>query len=397
MDAADHLRGHQDLYLKGSLARLETHYLYAPSFAVAFIPFLWVPSAAVAWSHTLFHIAAYPLLYFWWDRIFRKLELDRARESLAWLLPLWLVFSAFWGDLNYLNIYIPMALLGTLVIEAVLEERLGWSILWLSIILQIKPHWAFAAAVPLLLGHYRFFWKLALYTAGIYAAVIGLTILGVGPQYGWQQHRDYIHLLQRLRYDYPWREPHSGFMGYNHSIAQTVIYLAGVSTWSLRVVTLIKGAILLPLAVIGLRYLRTPGRRTPLEARRVGLLWAFALYMGMFIWLDVVWEVTLGIALFTYLITVVSGTKTKVWLWFIFLVYALADLWQMISYLALGDAVLFQNAYVVTDPNMYLPVVMLIILTFYAVLVVQLWKLAVPLVDKPAPSQLNVETAGVLR
>jgi len=151
LNAAKHLFTKQDLYLQGSLERLEDHYPYAPSFALVFVPFLWLSPVGVSVVHTLLHIVAYGIMYISWGRIFKRFNLDRAVRMLTWSLPVWLLFSSFWTDLGYLNIYIIMALLATLLIEAVLMERLGWSLLWLSIILQIKPHWTFALAVPLLL------------------------------------------------------------------------------------------------------------------------------------------------------------------------------------------------------------------------------------------------------
>ncbi|MEE8389807.1 MAG: hypothetical protein V3S14_03290, partial [Anaerolineae bacterium] len=144
IDAAEHLQNRQNLYPTSDQIEV---YQYAPSYALAFTPFLWLSPAAVAITHTLLHILAYSLLYIWWGRIFRRLNLEQASTMLAWTLPAWLIFSAFWSDLGYLNIYTIMALLGTLLIDAILGESLGWSLLWLSIILQIKPQWAFAAAV----------------------------------------------------------------------------------------------------------------------------------------------------------------------------------------------------------------------------------------------------------
>ncbi len=73
--------------------------------------------------------------------------------------------------LDVLNIYILLALQATLLIDAVLRERLGWALLWLSLILQTKPMWAFAAAVPLLLGRYRFFLRLVGGAVAIYVGV----------------------------------------------------------------------------------------------------------------------------------------------------------------------------------------------------------------------------------
>jgi len=67
---------------------------------------------------------------------------------LAWLLPVWLVFAQFWSDLGYLNVYVLMALLATLFIDALLDERLGWSLVWVSIILQIKPMCGLCPGAP---------------------------------------------------------------------------------------------------------------------------------------------------------------------------------------------------------------------------------------------------------
>ncbi len=198
MNAATHFQNRQDLYLKGSLKVLEEHYYYAPSFAMVFTPFLLLPSGAVFVIHTVVHIIAYVLLYIWWGRLFQRLGLERASEALVWTLPVWLLFSSFWTDLGYLNIYIIMALLGTWLIDAVLNRDLAWSVVWLSVILQIKPHWAFAAAVPLLLGQYRFFFKLIAWALVTYIVIVGITILAAGPTYGWQQHIDYVHFLSRL-------------------------------------------------------------------------------------------------------------------------------------------------------------------------------------------------------
>src|SRR5262245_7673410 len=106
--------------------------------------------------------------------------MPQANVILAWTLPVWLIFSGFWGDLGYLNIYILMALLATLLIDALLADDLLASVLWLSLILQTKPQWVFAAALPLLLGHYRFFFRLIGLAAVTYVGIAALTIAVVG-------------------------------------------------------------------------------------------------------------------------------------------------------------------------------------------------------------------------
>lgn len=76
-----------------------------------------------------------------------------------------------------LNIYILMALAATLFIDAVLEERLGWGIFWLGVIIfPIKPQWAFAAAIPLLLGRNKFFLRLMLGSILAYCLIAGATV-----------------------------------------------------------------------------------------------------------------------------------------------------------------------------------------------------------------------------
>jgi len=376
LDAANHFRLRQDLYPQGLLARLEELYQYAPSFALAFTAFLWLPAGAVAVVHTLLHIVAYVLLYVWWGRIFRRLGLKRANEMLAWTLPVWLVFSAFWSDLSYLNIYVLMALLGTLLIDAILDEHLGWSLLWLSIILQIKPQWTFAAFVPLLLGRRRFFLELVALTIVAYVTTVGVTILVAGPAYGWQQHVDYVQFLARLSRDFPWRGLDKGFLGYNHSIVQIVVYLLGVTPGTMHVATCVKVSLLVPLAVAALRHLSRPAGCVGRDVPQLGLDFAFALYLGAFIWLDMVWEVSLGIAVFTYLLATLEQRSARILVWAVFLPYALVDFWQLASFAVLGMDVIAPGLYILTDPSIYVPLVMIVLLTFYALLVRRLWVVA---------------------
>jgi hypothetical protein len=373
LDAGNHYRDHEDLYLQGSLEYLETHYLYAPIFALLFVPFTWIDPGITVIIHTLLHLIAYIVLYIWWDRIFSKLKLkdDCARDVLAWTLPVWLIFNGFWGDLYYLNIYIPMALVGTWFIEAIIDQRLGWSVFWLVLILQIKPHWAFAAAIPLLLGQYRFFGKLLAWTLPLYVLIIGLFIVVAGPDYGINQHREYVEFLGRLTRDYPWRGSDLPYLGYNHSIRQTMYYYFGISDATFYVTLAIKVLLLIPLGLTGLRYLRHPH-----HSKVIGLEWAFALYLGVFIWLDVVWEITLGIAVFTYLLSVIQDRRVIRAVWVIFMIYALGDVIQFLSYsieMASGIKLMDHDAYVLTDPNIYIPATMLVIVLFYGILVTRLW------------------------
>jgi len=376
LNAAKHLSARQDLYLQGSLERLEDHYPYAPSFALVFVPFLWLSPVSVTVVHTLLHILAYGIMFISWGRIFRRFNLDRAVQMLTWSLPVWLLFSSFWTDLGYLNIYIIMALLATLLIEAVLMERLGWSLLWLSVILQIKPHWTFAVAVPLLLGRRRFFLKLLALTFITYIVITGATLLIVGPAYGWGQYRGYVAFLGRLSQDFPWRGPEEPFLGYNHSIKQTLVYWLGVSQGTLRLATVIKILLLIPLGVTCLRHLLHPTNRHGDAKSQLGLDFAFALYLGAFVWLDMVWELSLGIALYSYLLGTTQSRFVGTWLHIAFLPYALLDPWRVGSLAFGGIGVILPGPYVATDPAIYVPLIMATILMLYAVLVARLWRAA---------------------
>jgi hypothetical protein len=372
LDAAKHFKHREDLYLKGSLARLEDHYPYAPFFAFIFTPFLWFSPEMVTLIHTLLHIVAYGWLYISWDRIFSRLRLTQAKVMLARILPVWLLFTAFWSDLAYLNIYLIMTLIGTFFIDAVINEKLGMAVLWLSIIVQIKPHWAFAAAVPLLLGRYRFFFRLIGLALGVYIAIT-ISLMGIaGPSYIAQQYVDYGQFLGRLSHDFPWRGPDAPFLGYNHSIKQIVVYLLGEAPQAMRWADLIKTVLLIPLGWVSLRHLLKPVGRAGYEVPILSLDLAFALYLGAFIWLDMVWEVSLGIAIFPYLLATSRHVGLRVMLWVFFLPYALIDVWQATSFVIWGMDVIAPGPYVLTDPSIYVPIVMMVILAFYGVLIMRL-------------------------
>jgi hypothetical protein len=375
INAARHFSAREDLYLKGSLEHLETHYPYSPAFALIFMPILLLPLPILVTLDVLLHLAAYGYMYIKWGQIFNRLHLTRASQALVSLLPLWLVFTAFWDDVGYLNIYILIALVATLFIHAILDEKLGWAIFWLGVvILPIKPHWAFAAALPLLLGRRRFFAQLVAGAAVSYLLVAGATILIGGVDYGLRQYSDYVAFLARLSRDFPWRGPGDPFLGYNHSVMQTAVYFLGVSPLTMKLATAIKVILLIPLGWVGLRRLIHPVNQRGADVPRLALDLGFALYLGAFIWLDMVWEVSLGIAIFTYLVGTLENKKAAAFLWVVFLPYALADIWRLVSYIVFGDAILYEGAYFLNDPLIYLPWILMVLLAFYAILIGRLWK-----------------------
>jgi hypothetical protein len=373
--SAQHFRAGEDLYLKGSLEHVEAHYLYSPAFAYFFAPILLLPLQILLPLMVVIHLLAYGLLFVWWGRIFEQNRLIPIARQWARLLPLYLVFSPFWDDLSYMNTYILIALFATFLIDAILQEKVGWASFWLgALILPIKPHWAFALALPLLLGRYRFLIKLLVGAAVAYLIVAGITLLAGGVEYGIRQYQDYFGFLSRLTLDYPWWGPDKPFLGYNHSILQIVLYLLGVSAANMRLATIIKLLLLIPLGWISLKFLRNPTNKTGNEVPETALALVFAFYLGAFIWLDMVWELSLGMVIFAYLLATTEHRGTRVLLWGLFGPYALLDIWRLVSYIALGDNVLYEGAYVLTDPLIYVPWIMLILLVFYAMLLLRLNK-----------------------
>jgi hypothetical protein len=372
LDAAADLVQRENVYLQGPVDRME-FYQYSPSFALLMTVFLWLPRSVSAILHTGLHIVAYVFLYVKWAQLLRRWNLPKARHYLAWALPVWLIFSLFWADLGYLNVYIMMALLSTWLTEAVIDENLAHAVLWTVLIGLIKPQWAFALVVPLLLGRWRFFIKLVAFSGAIYIAVSGLTVWAVGVDYGWRQQMDYIRILRGISSNvYPWRVPSDPFLGYNHAIKQILVYALGAKPSVFALATVVKIVILLPLGGISLRYLRNALHRTERYEPRLGLDLAFAFYLGAFIWLDMVWELSLGIAIFPYLLGTVGQRSTRIWLNVVFLPYALLDVWQAVSFVFGGMDVVLPGAYIVTDPSIYVPIIMFVILTFYVILILRL-------------------------
>lgn len=364
---------HQDLYIKDSLEHVEAHYLYSPAFAFFFSPLLLLPLHILLPLMLIIHVAAYALLYVWWGKIFEQNNLANVARQWANLLPLYLVFSAFWDDLSYMNTYILIALFATFLIDAILQERLVWAAFWLgAVILPIKPHWAFALALPLLLGRYRFFFKLLGGAALAYLIVAGITILAGGFEYGLRQYQDYFGFLGRLTRDYPWWGPDKPFLGYNHSIMQIVLYALGVSTTTMRLATIMKLILLLPLGWVALKFLQNSNKLAAKQVPETALALVFALYLGAFIWLDMVWELSLGIVIFAYVLATSEDKWSRYVVWLLFGVYALLDIWRLVSYIVLGDDVLYQGAYVLSDPFIYIPWIMMVLLVFYVMLLMKL-------------------------
>jgi hypothetical protein len=348
---------------------------YSPMFALAISPFVRIPPAVNLAINFVLRLVGYAVLYILWGRIFRRAKWTRATELLAWSLPLWMIFSAFWSDLAYMNIYIITAMFSTLLIDSILGENLFWSVVWLTILLHTKPFWAFPMAIPLLLGRRKFFLRLIIATIIANIAAVGIFLLAVGPPYGLDQLAGFFKFLGALNSNFPWRGPEAGLLGYNHSITQIVVFLFGVSPASFNAAVVIKVILLIPLAIIAVKNLLRPVKKSGYEVPELALGLAFGLYLGVFIWVDMVWEVSLGCAAFVYLLAMVEkGKVSKALLWIVFLPYALIDLWQILSFAVMGDAAFVADGeYIVTDYSYFIPIMMIVILVFYGITVMKLW------------------------
>jgi hypothetical protein len=375
--AAQHFQAHEDLYPHGTLERVEAQYLYSPAFALFFSPILLLPLQSLLPLMLILHVAAYILLYMWWYQIFEQNNLFHVARWWARLLPVYLVFSVFWDDVAHMTMYILIALFATFLISTILHEKLGLAVFWLgAVILPIKPQWAFALALPLLLGRYRFFLKLLAGAALAYLIVAGITITAGGFSYGIRQYQDYFSLLVHFARDYPWWGPDKPFLGYNHSIMQILLHLFGVSAANMLLATIIKAILLLPLGWISLRFLRHPAGKPGSEIPGTALALVFALYLGTFIWLDIVWELSLSIVIFAYLLATAEQKQIRVLLWVLFGPYAFIDMWRLVSVAALGKDMVSGDMYVLSDPFLYVPWTLLLLLGFYVLLLLKLNKLA---------------------
>jgi hypothetical protein len=277
--------------------------------------------------------------------------MDRAADVLVRLAPLWLVFTGLLYEITYLNIYIFMALAATLLLEAILDERTGRAIFWLAILLPVKPQWAFALGVPFVLKRWRFFGRLALGGGLSYLAVMALTAAAAG-EYAIRQYGEYVRFLGTIPSSFHWNTLNvEGHIGYNHSILQLVNFFTNEASGSIPLASALKGSLLLPLAVLASIALRQP---VPGSDRRNALAWAFALYLAAFFLLDVMTELTLGIAVFSFLVgTSGAGRESRVAA-FTFLPYAVSNLWNVVLGM-LSFAV--DVPWAVVDPGLFVPLI----------------------------------------
>jgi hypothetical protein len=291
------------------------------------------------------------------------LGLNSAKEVLVQTLPAWLIFSAFWSDLAYANVYVIMALLATLLIAAVIKRRLGWAIIWLGLIIQIKPQWAFAIFILIGQRDWKFLLKLLAGAGLFYLSCMGATMLVVGSNNTLSQYSAYFSFMTSMDDYYPWTK--LPFLGYNHSILQTVIHFAGLplSKLTLGIANLIKLVLLVPLLWLSWQFNQI--NRPQSHALMLALGW----YLGIFIIMDVIWELTLTLSVFSVIWPMLRATWGKWGMGMLVGIYVALDIWRAVSYLIWGNNILWQGSgYVMTDPALYVPIILLVLLALYIAL-----------------------------
>jgi hypothetical protein len=343
-------------------------YAYSPPFAMLMGLLTYLPYKAIWSIDAVIHIIVYWALYWRWYILFRQQKLNRAAEVLVRLFPLWLIFTGLLYEIAYMNIYIFMAFLATLLLEAMLYQQTGKAILWFTILLLIKPQWAFALGIPLLLGQWRFLGKVIGSGILAYLGVVALMVLVTG-QYALEQYREYVQFLQSLPYTFIWNTmAKDGHIGYNNSIMQLVVFFTNHAPSSVGITTAIKILLSLPLLAIFWRYRRA----SPNEASLAfNFEWAFALYLLAFLWLDVVTELTFGILVFTYLSGTVSEQGSRNLARILFLPYALTLIWITLSGIISFMAPLPE---ILIDPSLFIPFILIALLGLYGLLLWQLDK-----------------------
>jgi hypothetical protein len=360
--AAERLVAHAEIYRPEEMKTISA-FQYAPSYALAYFPLTRLPIPALAVGWMLLQVAAGSLLWMRWNSLLAALGLKTAQEILARTLPVWLIFSTFWADLAYANVYIIMALLATLLLEAVLKRRLGWSILWLGLIIQIKPQWAFAVFIPLCLRDWKFLFKLLAGASLVYLGCMAAAMLIVGPGYILNQYLAYLQFMAALNSYFPWTK--LPFLGYNHSVLQTIIHFTNwrFSPLTVGIAAVIKVILLAPLVWVSWHFGKT--RRTRAEELLLALGW----YLAIFIMMDVIWEVTLALPVLALVWPMLQKSWERWMVGVLLGIYAALDIWQIISYAVWGEAILWQgSSYILTDPAIYVPIILLVLLASYVIL-----------------------------
>jgi hypothetical protein len=377
VSAAQRLAAGQDLYYSGDPPKFEV-YNYSPLYALLLSGLRFLSFRQHAVLHGVLVLAAYVGLFLTWRRVFPRMGAPQAGQMLVISLPAWLLYTAYWGDALLLNLYVILALAVSWLFIFIWEEKMWPSAILLVLILQVKPQWAFALLLPLLLGRQRFFWQLIGLVIAGYLLGLAAAVLALGPQYGLAQYAAYLEMLSTHHLEIPWHGQGQP-MGYDHSIAQVYFSLFGYRSEAWPLVRAIKLALLAPLGIFcawrGLLTLLARCEPTRVDGR-FALECFFSLYCAAFLWLDLVWEATLSIVIFAYLFSSLPGLVR--WLAAVpFGWYTISDLWQTVG-IALASAMLGAETIAAhgpplwADPSYHLPVILLVFLTFYGLLTARL-------------------------
>ena len=95
---------------------------------------------------------------------------------------------------------------------------------------------------------------------------------------------------------------------------------------------------------------------------------ALGWYLGIFIAMDVIWEASLALAILALLWPTLHSAWEKWGLGSLIGIYVVLDIIRLAGYLIGGDAVLWQDSYLLTDPAIYIPIILLVFMVLYAAL-----------------------------
>ncbi len=316
-----------------------------------------LPFRLLAYLHLALIVGALPLAWLVWRAALRELLPGSTRVMAAWL-PLWLVYSQWFADQNFLNIYTFLIVLSGALMLAVARERTWIAVALAVLILQTKPHYAFPIVLPLLLGRWRYFAKLLLATVAAYALVAGITILAVGPAYGVTLYGEYLRFLTSIAQNYPWG---SYYLGYNHSWYSILHWLFGIQSWTPAVVAFLKIATFAPLGWLTWEWLR----RRPADRATGALGLTFALHLWSMTLLDQLWEASLAIVAFMYLLAAGSARVRRLSI-LAGVPFALLGLMQLAGWKL---AAVIGRSIDQLDITAQIPVIMAAVLGLYALLV----------------------------
>ncbi len=373
-DTARNFLNQKSLYQSSPPFDAYGQYQYSPAFPLLYSIALFLPLPVLVAVMSVVNILAYGGLFFLWAHIFRRYDGHPALVMLINILPVWLLFSGFWTDLALLNIHVIISLVASLLLYFIIEEKLFPSALVLVLLVQTKPYWAFLILIPLLMGRYQFFIRLVIFSFLGYGGIMALTMLFGGVDYVGDQYLSYMKVSLNFSRNYPWRLSEDGFLGYNHAIKQVAYYLFGYSSLVTGIINLLKQLLVLPFILVVFGYLIRPLRQPGWERPFVALDVAFGCYLAVYIFLDFVFELTLGIVVVVYLLSMENKEWVRGFLWVFFITYAMLDIWQTLSYLLFGPDVLVEGIFIIIDPSIYFPITLFFLLAIYVKMVVRLWR-----------------------